>query len=35
MNFTLTLLGNLEDPKAKTYDQRLVRFLKKLAELKP
>lgn len=35
MNFTLTLLGNLEDSKGKTYDQLAVKFMKKLAEVKP
>ncbi len=35
MSFTLTMLGNLEDPKARDTDQRIMRFLKKLAEVKP
>lgn len=35
MNFTLTFLGNLEDSKAKTYDQLAVKFMRKLAEVKP
>lgn len=35
MNFTLTFLGNLEDSKGKSYDQLAVKFLKKLAEVKP
>lgn len=35
MNFTMTFLANLEDSKAKTYDQIAVKFLRKLAEIKP
>ncbi len=35
MNFTLTLLANLEDSKGKTYDQVAFKFMKKLAEIKP
>jgi len=35
MSFTLTMLGNLEDPKARDADQRIMKFLKKLAEVKP
>ncbi len=35
MNFTMTLLANLEDSKARTYDQIAVKFLRKLAEIKP
>jgi geranylgeranyl reductase family protein len=35
MNLTLTLLANLEDSKSRTYDQMAMRFLKRLAEVKP
>ena len=35
MEFTLVLLGNLEEPKARDADQRIMKFLKKLAEVKP
>lgn len=35
MNFTLTFLANLEDSKAKSYDQLAVKFMRKLAEVKP
>lgn len=35
MNFALTLLANLEDSKARTYDQRAFKTLLKIAELKP
>lgn len=35
MSFTLTMLGNLENSKATTYEQRLFKGLKLLAELKP
>jgi hypothetical protein len=35
MNFTLTLLANLEDSKGKTYDQVIFKFMKKIAEIKP
>ena len=35
MNMALTMLANLEDPRGKTYDQRLFRALLKVAELKP
>jgi hypothetical protein len=35
MNFTLTFLANLEDPRGKTYDQVAVKFMRKLAEVKP
>jgi flavin-dependent dehydrogenase len=35
MSFAFTMLANLEDSKATTYEQRGLRALKLLAELKP
>ncbi|HVL64962.1 MAG TPA: geranylgeranyl reductase family protein [Actinomycetota bacterium] len=35
MQFALTLLANLDDPATKNAEQRGLRFLKKLAEIKP
>ncbi len=35
MSFTLTMLGNLEDSKAHSTEQKAMKFLLKLAELKP
>jgi geranylgeranyl reductase family protein len=35
MSFALTILGNLEDPKANNFQQRAFRLLKLLAEVKP
>jgi geranylgeranyl reductase family protein len=35
MSLTLTMLGNLEDQGASSNEQRIFKFLKKLAEVKP
>jgi menaquinone-9 beta-reductase len=35
MNFVLTVMANLEDPRARTPEQRGLRLIKKLAEMKP
>jgi len=35
MSFAFTMLANLEDSKATTYEQRSLKALKLLAELKP
>jgi len=35
MSFTLTLMANLEDDTAHNAEQKGLRVLKKLAELKP
>lgn len=35
MSFTLTMLGNLEDERASDNQQRIFKFLKLLAEVKP
>ncbi len=35
MSFALTLLANLEDTKAHNAEQRGLKMMKKLAELKP
>lgn len=35
MSFTLTMLGNLEDDRASNNQQRIFKFLKLLAEVKP
>jgi hypothetical protein len=35
MSFALTLLANLEDDRVSNTEQKGLRFLKKLAEVKP